>query len=114
MSTEPTAIDWSETSLRATQLANLLDKWEEAKTRAKAYEAEAETAGLQVRGLLEKHKLESVKCGRYQPRLFTSHKAKRLSPDKLLELGVRQSIISKATVGGEEYTTFRIFDLGVE
>lgn len=106
------APDWSATSLKASELPKLIDQYEDARSRVKAFQEQVEVLALQIRHLLEKHKLESVRCGRYQPRIYTSHKPKKLSADKLLELGVRQSVISKAWVGGEEYQTFRIFDVG--
>ena len=106
------APEYTATSLACTPIQKLLDERAQLVASIKESEEQAEVLGLRIRGLLEKHKLEKVRVGRWQPCIILAHKPKRLDAIKLLELGVKQSLISKATVGGEEYKQFRVMDLG--
>lgn len=102
--------DWKDTSLRLTPIDKLINERDDLVQSYKQAKEQIEVIDVKIRGLLEKHKLLKVRVGRFQPTIFESHKPRRVDPAKLVELGVKQSLIDKATTGGEAYQTFRIFE----
>lgn len=104
--------DWRATKLAHTGLERLLDQRAAFSLRLKDLKGSLEVLDIKIRGLMERHEVRKVRCGRWQPVLFVSHKPKRIDPTRLLEEGVRQSVIERCTLGGEEYETFRVIDLG--